>query len=75
MEELSLKINHPDDGKFLQQIGWNKEQIRNMSLRSPISTKGLHTLTSRFQMQRKIGLPSMPLKRTFQTEESRLKMH
>lgn len=27
MEELSLKINHPDDGKFLQQIGWNKEQI------------------------------------------------
>ena len=28
MEELSLVINQPDDGKFLQKIGWNKEQIK-----------------------------------------------
>jgi len=29
MEELSLVINQPDDGKFIQKIGWNKEQIMN----------------------------------------------
>lgn len=27
MEELSLVINQPDNGVFLQKIGWNKEQI------------------------------------------------
>ena len=29
MEELSLVISQPDEGKFLQKIGWNKEQIMN----------------------------------------------
>ena len=27
MEELSLIISQPDNGVFLQKIGWNKEQI------------------------------------------------
>lgn len=27
MEELSLVINQPDNGVFLEKIGWNKEQI------------------------------------------------
>lgn len=27
MEELSLVINQPDEGKFLQKIGWNKQEI------------------------------------------------
>ena len=27
MEELALVISQPDEGKFLQKIGWNKEQI------------------------------------------------
>lgn len=27
MEELALVINQPDDGKFLQKIGWNKSEI------------------------------------------------
>lgn len=27
MGELALVINQPDEGKFLQKIGWNKEQI------------------------------------------------
>ena len=30
MEELSLVINQPDNGVFLQKIGWNKEQITNV---------------------------------------------
>lgn len=29
MEELSLVISQPDEGKFLQKIGWNKERIMN----------------------------------------------
>lgn len=29
MEELSLVISQPNEGKFLQKIGWNKEQIMN----------------------------------------------
>ena len=29
MEELSLVINQPSKGEFLQEIGWNKEQIKN----------------------------------------------
>ena len=29
MEELSLVINQPNEGNFLQKIGWNKEQIMN----------------------------------------------
>ncbi len=28
-EELSLVINQPSKGEFLQEIGWNKEQIKN----------------------------------------------
>lgn len=27
MEELALVINQPDEGKFLQKIGWNKQEI------------------------------------------------
>ena len=27
MEDLALVISQPDEGKFLQKIGWNKEQI------------------------------------------------
>lgn len=27
MEELSLVINQPDEGRFLQKIGWNKQEI------------------------------------------------
>ena len=27
MGELALVINQPDDGKFLQKIGWNKQEI------------------------------------------------
>lgn len=27
MQELSLVINQPDEGKFLQKIGWNKQEI------------------------------------------------
>lgn len=27
MEELALVINQPNDGKFLQKIGWNKSEI------------------------------------------------
>ena len=30
MEELSLVINQPDEGKFLTKIGWNKEQIKSV---------------------------------------------
>ena len=30
MKELSLVINQPDEGKFLQKIGWNKEQIKSV---------------------------------------------
>lgn len=29
MEELSLVINQPSKGEFLQEIGWNKEQIKD----------------------------------------------
>ena len=28
MEELTLVINNPNEGKFLKSIGWNKEQIK-----------------------------------------------
>lgn len=41
MEELSLVINQPDEGKFLQKIGWNKEQIANAVAEITKQYKGL----------------------------------